>query len=710
MSAAARGRRRTPELFLNRELSALAFQGRILEEAADTGVPLPERLRFAIIAASNLDEFFMVRVAALKHEALAGGAVPDDAGLPPGQQLTLVADRAHALVERLYALLHGELLPALAERGIRLLRYEDVDEARREPLRRLFRDEIAPALTPLAIDSSRPFPMLANLSLNLGLLLAASPDETAPRLGVVQVPGRLPRLQRVPGEEGTAFVWLEDLIRAELGSLFRGQEVLDAAVFRVARDSELDLDDEGGRDYRSDIEEELRKRLGSPAVRLEIDKRVGEPLLGILASRLAIGQEEIYRLPGPIDPRGLLPLAELPALDDARSPAVRPQPLPGLGAAASLFETLDERDLLLHHPYDSFEPVVALVQQAADDPDVLAVKQTLYRVSADSPIVAALTRAAAQGKQVTVVIEPLARFDEQSNLAWARRLEESGAHVIYGLRGLKTHAKICLVVRRGERGIRRYLHLGTGNYNDRTARVYTDMGLMTAERIIGQDASAVFNYLTGYSDPPQLKKLVMAPTSMRGRLLDLIRREQRRAEAGQAAAIHAKMNSLVDEEIIRALYDASQAGVEIRLNVRGICCLRPGLKGVSERIQVVSIVDRFLEHARVLRLRNGGDEEVWLSSADWMPRNLDRRIELMFPIEDADARRKVCAALDTLFADNVKSRWLQADGAWKRRRPGKGEEPLRAQERILADTRQAVERARAVAGDAVEPLREPPAA
>jgi polyphosphate kinase len=701
-----KARRREPELFLNRELSWLEFNARVLEEVADPATPLLERLKFACIVASNLDEFFMVRVAGLKNALAQGDLGPDLAGLSPGHQLQRISERAHAMVEALYDTLHEQILPALAERGVRLLRPADLEEAPRSALSRHFRDEVLPALTPLAIDASRPFPMLTSLSLNLALLLGPGEGEEAPRLAVVQVPGRLPRLVRPPGVEGTSYVLLEDVVRDELATLFPGQAVLDAAVFRVARDSELDLDDEGGRDYLQSIEDELRNRRRSEVVRLEVEASIGEPLLETLSSRLYVGTDDIYRVRGPVDIRPLLPLVDVPALEDLRDPPLRP--LPTVEAAGeSLFALLSERDVILHHPYDSFEPVVSFIAAAADDPDVLAIKQTLYRTSGDSPIVRALARAAENGKQVTVLVELLARFDEQSNIEWARRLEHSGCHVIYGVRGYKTHCKIALVVRRGPRGIRRFAHLGTGNYNDRTARVYTDFGLMTSDPEIGEDASAFFNALTGYSDPPRMRKLVMAPMQLRERILRLIERERRRAEAGMPAEIRAKLNSLVDEEIIRALYDASRAGVRIRLNVRGICCLRPGLKGTSEGIEVVSIVDRFLEHSRILHFRNGGDEEVYLSSADWMPRNLDRRIELLFPIESPECRQKVLLALDAAFQDNVKGRTLHGDGSYRRRRPARGEEPYRSQVELYRESKRSLERARAITGVTLEPLASP---
>ncbi len=705
--SAPRARKKEPELVLNRELSGLEFNGRVLEEAEDASNPVLERLKFATIVASNLDEFFMVRVARLKNAVEEGDVGADPAGLSPVQQLQQIAGRSQKLVERLYATLTGAILPALGERGIRILGLEGLDEAARAGVARHFQDEVLPALTPLAIDFSRPFPMLASLSLNLAVLLAPAEDEEQPRLAVVQVPSRLPRLVRPPGAGGTTYVLLEEIIRAELPSLFPGQAVVESAAFRVARDAELDLDDEGGRDFLVAVEEELRNRRKSRVVRLEIEAGAGEALLDTLAKRLELAPEDVYRISGPLDVRAFFPLVDLPALEDLRDPPLKPLQILDPSEQEDLFALLDQRDVLLHHPYESFDPVIAFVSKAADDPDVLAIKQTLYRTSGESPLVQALGRAAERGKQVTVLVELMARFDEQSNIRWARSLEESGAHVIYGVRGYKTHAKICLVVRRGRQGIKRYAHLGTGNYNDRTARLYTDDGLMTADPVIGEDASAFFNALTGYSDPPRMKKLVMAPTMLREQTLRLIERERRRAEAGQAGEITAKMNALVDEDIIRALYDASKAGVRIRLNVRGICCLRPGVKGLSESIEVVSIVDRFLEHARIAHFRNGGDEEVYLSSADWMPRNLDRRVELLFPGEAPECRQKVLAALEAMFTDNVKTRRLQADGTYKRRRPAKGEEPFRAQLHLYREAQRALERSRGGTAVTIEPLTAP---
>jgi polyphosphate kinase len=706
LSKPTKVRKKDPELFLNRELSWLEFNARVLEEACDPQNPLLERLKFATITASNLDEFFMVRVAALKNAVEEGDTAPDPAGLTPGQQLTQIAERAHEMVGRLYETVMGAIVPALAERGIRIVRLAGLEPGERASLSRQFHDEVLPTLTPLAIDASRPFPMLATLSLNVAVLLAPGEGEEQERMAVVQVPARLPRLMRA-GADGTTYALLEEVIRGELASLFPGQRILDSRAFRVARDAELELDDEGGRDLLSALEEELRNRRRGRVVRLETEKDMGEALLARLVASLEVAADDVYRVAGPLDLRALGALVDLPTLEDLRDVPLKPLPTLASPDLAHIFDVLDEGDVLLHHPYESFDPVVALISRAAEDPDVLAVKQTLYRTSGDSPVVRALVRAAECGKQVTVVVEVMARFDEQSNIRWARSLEEAGAHVIYGIRGYKTHAKMALVVRRGLTGIRRYVHVGTGNYNDRTARLYTDFGLMTADPEIGEDASSFFNSLTGYSDPPRMRKLVMAPTFLRERLLRLIERERRRAEAGQAAEISAKMNALVDAEIIRALYAASRAGVRIRLCVRGICCLRPGVKGASETIEVVSIVDRFLEHSRIFHFRNGGDEEIYLASADWMPRNLDRRIELLFPIESPDGRQKVLAALEAMFQDDVKGRRLQPDGTYKRKRPVKGNEPFRAQIHLYRETQRLLERAQGAAALGFEPLTSP---
>jgi polyphosphate kinase len=710
-----------PGLFLNRELSWLDFNARVLEEARDPSTPLLERLKFAIIAASNLDEFFMVRVASLKRQIVEEDRERDPSGLTPGEQLEQVSTKAHALADLLHRTLGDDILPALAAHGLRLQRVDELDEAGRAFVRAAFAAQIAPALTPLAIDAERPFPLLSGLSLNIGVLLASASGESAPpaeepapagdgsRLAVVQIPPRMPRLLRVASAAASGHVLIEDVVRDGLSLLFPGQTIAGTVVFRVTRDAELELDDEGGRAYVEILRAELRGRRRSDVVRLELQAGGVPELNALLAGRIGVAPGDTYEASAtaPLDPGALQALLDLPAAETLRDPPQRPLPPAELPPEAEVFAWLEGSDLLLHHPYDSFDPVVALLERAADDPDVLAIKQTLYRTSGDSPVARALMRAADRGKQVTVLVELRARFDEWSNIRWAEELERAGAHVLYGVRGFKTHAKILIVVRRTGAGIRRYVHLGTGNYNDRTARQYTDFGLMTSDAVIGADASAFFNALTGYSDPPEMKKLTMAPTRLRARLLALIVRERRRAEAGQAAEIRAKMNALVDPEVIAALQEAAAAGVRLWLNVRGICCLRPPAPGArGAPVTVVSIVDRYLEHARVFWFRNGGDEELYLASADWMPRNLDRRIELMFPVEAEPCRGRVLQALDAMFKDNVKARILGPDGVWTRR-PGKGEAPFRAQVELYRERLETAKRSSRPSGVVFEPIASP---
>ncbi len=663
--------------FFNRELSWLAFNDRVFAEAANPSNPLLERLRFATIVASNLDEFFMVRVAGLKNAIHEGDTRPDDSGMTPSQQLDAVSERANTMLGELHTLVWDSLVPALAEQGILIRRLADLSAAERAAVSAYFKADVLAALTPLAIDMERPFPMLSTLSLNLAFWLRPADGGVEHRLAVVQVPSGLSRLVRVAGASPT-FVLLDKVICAESASLFPGQSVVESVTFRLSRDAELELDDEGG-SFLEAVEQSLRQRRRGDVVRLELEAGVSASAALHLATLVQAEPQDIYRLAGALDVRGLGPLADLAGYDALRFPPRPPVATVSPDEQADIFATLDAKDILLHHPYESFDPVIAFVGAAAEDPDVLAIKQTLYRTSGDSPIVAALTRAADAGKQVTVLVELMARFDESRNIRWARRLEEMGAHVIYGIRHYKVHSKICLVVRRTRAGLVRYVHLGTGNYNDRTARLYTDMGLLTGNAQIGADASAFWSALTGYSDPPRLNKLAMAPTMLRERLIALIDRERRRAESGQPARIRAKMNSLIDADIVRALYRASNAGVDIELNVRGMCTLKPGVKGLSERITVTSIVGRYLEHARAFVFHNGGDDDVYLASADWMGRNLDKRIELMFPIESPAAKRKVLDILTVLFRDNVKARRLGPDGVWRVPDRPAGTEPFEAQ-------------------------------
>jgi polyphosphate kinase len=694
----------SPDHYINRELSWVAFNERVLAEACDASNPLLERLRFATIVASNLDEFFMVRVAGLKAAIRSGDNRPDASGMTPERQIAAVTSAVTAQVERLYTAVSTVLLPGLAEQGIRVLDVEQLDAPAKAAAASYLQSDVLAALTPLAIDTDRPFPMLSGLSINVACWLSPAAPDGPRRLAVVQMPSGLPRLVRLAGTDGPTFVWLDQVIRAECLALFPGQTIVESTAFRLTRDAELELDDEGGESFLEAVEESLRQRRRSEVVRLEVEASASEEAVNQLVQLADVSAGDVYRLAGPLDVRALAPLVDLAGFDRLRFPPVVPAEALSATDAAHMFDVIERDDLLVHHPYDSFDPVVAFVEEAAEDRDVLAIKQTLYRTSGDSPIVAALTRAADSGKQVTVLVELMARFDESRNIRWARRLEEMGAHVIYGIRHYKVHAKICLVVRRTATGLRRYVHLGTGNYNDGTARVYTDFGLFTADGQIAADASAFWSALTGYSDPPRLRKLVLAPTTLRSRLLALIEREQHRAEAGQPAWIRAKMNALVDVPIVRALYRASQAGVRIDLNVRGICILRPGVKGLSENITVTSVVGRYLEHARVFAFHGGGEENVYLSSADWMPRNLDRRIELMFPVESAQCRRKVLDALDALFHDNVKGRRLAPNGEWKVPSRRRGTEPFIAQ-RVLQQ--QSLRTAGVEERQAFEPLGAP---
>jgi len=669
--------------FINRETSWLEFNRRVLEEAEDARTPLLERLRFFCIFHSNLDEFFMVRVASLIQKVQERSHKRDPAGLTAPQQLEQVLAAVRSLVEESDRLFFQKLLPALSRESIEILGLDDLDPSQRAHLDGYFDREVYPVLTPVAVEEAGTFPRLAGLAVNLAVLVAPEAEEGASsRLAVVQVPARLPGLLRVPGTDPIGFCWLPDLIRARLGSLFPGYRIVDAAPFRLTRDSELELDDEGYGDYMQMLEGELARRRQARPVRLECAVEAAQELVDRIQGGLGVDDSLLLRIRGPLDPRPLMSIVDMSGFAHLRYPPQPPLLHPMFEQQRDLYELIRESDILHHHPYDSFDPVQELIERAADDPDVLAIKQTLYRSSGQaSPVVGALIRAAESGKQVTVLVELMARFDEERNIGWARDLEQAGAHVIYGLMGLKVHSKITLIVRREPEGIRRYVHLGTGNYNERTARVYTDTGLLTAAEEIGSDASGFFNTITGFSEPPAFQRLIMAPGAIRQAVLAMIRREIDRRQGGQSAGITAKMNSLADPEIIEELYRASGAGVSVRLNVRGICCLRPSVPGLSENIRVISIVDRYLEHSRICVFNNGGREEVYLSSADWMPRNLDRRVELMFPVIQQHCKDSVIRDLEAQFADNQKARFLKADGTYARVPAGRAG-PFRAQNMI----------------------------
>jgi polyphosphate kinase len=689
---------RSANPFLNREASWLEFNSRVLEEARDPKNPLLERLRFFCIFFSNLDEFFMVRVASVLRRIHEGHHKPDPAGFTPFQELEFIDARVRELEETAHRLYAEELLPALGREKIRILPLQELTSAQQKFLDSYFETEIYPVLTPIAIDETIAFPRLVALAFNLAVLLRPEKAEEGKetKLAVVQVPGRMPGLCRLPETSGIALSWLSDLVRSKVAVLFSGYRVVEVAGFRLALDSELELDDEGGDDYVRMLEVELKKRRKARPIRVEYEEGMSAGLLARIEAGLDITRSVLFAIRRPLDPRPLFSLVDMPGFDRLRYPPQPPLMPLAFEQERGVFEIIGDGDVLLHHPYDSFDPVVEFIQAAADDPDVLAVKQTLYRTSGKaSPLVGALIRAAENGKQVTVLIELTARFDEERNISWARDLEDAGAHVLYGTAGLKVHAKIALVVRREPRGIRRYVHLGTGNYNERTTRLYTDFGLLTASDDIGSDASGFFNTITGYSEPPAFNQLVMAPLGIRDRILSLIRREADRARSGQVSGVIAKMNSLVDPLLIQELCTASSAGVAVSLIVRGVCCLRPGIANMSENIRVISIVDRYLEHSRAFVFRNGGDPVVYLSSADWMPRNLDRRVELMFPVLEESAKKRVIQVLETQLADNQKARVLRSDGSYIRVSPGRAE-PLRVQEYLYRRALDERERVRSV--------------
>ena len=675
-----------PDHYLNRELSWLEFDARVLEEAADPSNPWLERLKFLAIFSSNLDEFFEIRVAGLQQQVYAG-VEPQDYGadgMAPAEQLAAIDRRARELVAEQYRILNDEVLPGLAAGGVERVRLDDLTEAERRHVDTLFRASIAPVLTPLAIDPGHPFPHVHNKSLNIALVIERRNGGPKARrhFAVVQVPGVLDRIVIVSthGEGCVRFVLLEDIIARHLGELFGGLRVVSHTVFRVARNTDLTIEEEDAEDLLEMIEESLRQRRRSDPVRLEISADADEAFVEMLTEAHDLEARDVYRVPGPIDLTALAALHRLDGFPALKDEPLLPRVAPPFAQGRNVFDVIRSHDVLVHLPYESFGCVVDFIERAADDPQVLAIKQTLYRTSGASPIISALARAAQNGKQVTALVELKARMDEQNNITWARTLEQAGVHVVYGIVGLKTHCKAALVVRREGDGIRRYVHLSTGNYNPTTARVYTDLGLFTANPDMGEDTSALFNLLTGNAEGYRWKKLVVAPVGMREQIIGLIEREERNARQGRAARIIVKMNALVEPSVIDALYRASQGGVAIELVVRGICCLRPGLPGVSETIRVTSIVDKYLEHSRIFYFENSGNPEVFLASADWMPRNFWRRIETLFPIEDAALQARIVGdILQPILHDTVKVRELLPDGTYRRRTPGEAEAPLRSQ-------------------------------
>jgi polyphosphate kinase len=673
-----------PALYINRELSWLEFNRRVLEEACDPKVPLLERLKFLAIFGSNLDEFFMVRVGGLQQKVQAGIAIGSGADrMPPREQLDRISQTVRQLLAEAYQCLEKEVLPALEKEGIVLCGVKDLSEENRAHLREVFRREIFPVLTPLAIDPGHPFPHLLNKSLNLAVLLQR-PRIQEKLFAVVQVPAVLPRFVPLPTERGHVFTPLETVIRLHLPELFPGMELEHATIFRVTRNSEYEIDDDEVEDLLKAIEEEIRKRRRAFAVRLEIEAGAPPEVNQFLIQALDLEAGDVYATPGLLDLTGLFQIHGLPGYPHLRDPQILPQPVPDFQGMPSLWSAIRAHDILVHHPYESFNPVIDFIETAAIDERVLAIKQTLYRTSSDSPVVRALQRAADNGKQVTAVIELKARLDEERNILWARELEKAGVHVVFGFVGLKTHCKVALVVRREDDGIRRYVHLGTGNYNPQTARIYTDLGYFTCNPDFCEDASALFNYLTGYGELPQWRKLVVAPSRLQAFMIEKIQQEMLRQREGKEGRIIAKINGLLEPAVVQALYLASQAGVKIDMICRGICALRPGLAGISDNIRVISIVDRFLEHSRVFYFHNGGDPQVYIGSADWMDRNLSRRVEVVFPVEPPELKRRLIdEILATALADNCKARQLLPDGSYRRLTPEPGQPAVHSQERFL---------------------------
>lgn len=659
---------KNPSYYDNRELSWIKFDNRVLNEAKDKTIPLLERLKFVSITSSNLDEFFMVRVASLLDMVHANYKKRDIAGMTAGEQLAAINSATRELVNTQYNTYTRSLVPLMNKEGIYLVdAYEDLTKEQEKFVDRYFMESVYPVLTPMAVDASRPFPLIRNKTLNIAALLSSKQagDETV--FATVQVPSVLPRLVQIPSEEGTkSFILLEQIIERNIGILFSNYKVLCAYPYRIMRNADLTIDEDEASDLLKEIESKLKMRQWGEVIRLEIEDKADKKLLKFLKTELKVAQEDVFHIAGPIDLTFLMKLYGIEGYDHLRYKPYTPQRVPEIEPGSDIFDAIRKGDIFLHHPYETFDPVVDFIRQASVDPDVLAIKQTLYRVSGNSPIISSLAQAAENGKQVTVLVELKARFDEEHNIVWAKKLEQAGCHVIYGLVGLKTHSKIALVVRREEDGIRRYVHLGTGNYNDSTAKLYTDCGIFTCNEAIGEDATAVFNMLSGYSEPLSWNELSLAPIWLRNKFMKLIGRETAHAKCGQPARIVAKMNSLCDPGIIAALYEASAAGVKIQLIVRGICCLKVGIKGVSENIEVRSIVGNFLEHSRIFWFENNGADEVYMGSADWMPRNLDRRVEILFPVLDDEAKKSAKHILEVELSDNTKAHLLKSDGNYEK--------------------------------------------
>jgi len=664
--------------FFNRELSWLEFNQRVLDEARDVSLPLLERLKFLAITGSNLDEFVSVRLGSLQALVARGGK-PDPAGLTPEQQLRAVLTRTRQLVADQYACWIDDLGPALAAAGLRRVLPKELTEKQARVVESVFQDEVFPILSPMAVDGEGEFPLLTSLTLHACVRLSPVTGETAPRFALIPFGRQQPRFLTLPTDVGSGYILLEDVVVQHLSRFFPGEQIVESALFRLTRNADLELREDLASDLLEGMQEILDARKESPCIRLEISHGASAELKSFLLERLKVRADCVFEIPGPLELSAFFRLTDSQGFDHLKYEPWPPVASPEIDPAEPMFANIARKDVLLYHPYESFDPVVRFIEEAADDDDVLAIKQTLYRTSSRSPIVAALSRAAQRGKYVTAVVELKARFDEARNIEWARDLERSGVQVIYGVKGLKTHAKICLVVRREAHGIVRYTHFGTGNYNEQTARVYSDVSLMTCDDELGADATSFFHAITGYSQPQRFRKIEAAPLGLRDRLLEMIESEINNKREGRKALILLKLNALVDEPMIESLYRASQAGVRVRLNVRGICCLRPDVPGLSENITVTGVVDRYLEHARILFFHHGGDERLFISSADWMPRNLDRRVELLVPVENPLAKERLLSILKVHLQDTVKARRLLPDGRYVRVHSGQHEEPVRSQ-------------------------------
>ncbi|HEY2381038.1 MAG TPA: polyphosphate kinase 1 [Terriglobia bacterium] len=667
----------------NRELGWIEFNARVLEEGLDASLPLLERLKFLSIFSTNLDEFFMVRVAGLQEQAETDPNSLSPDGLTPANQLKVISERLRPLIKTQTGCLLNDVLPGLEALGAQLLEPGELNSEERQRLERFFAERVFPILTPLAVDPGHPFPYISNISLNLGILLRPYGSSTGeePRFARVKIPGNVPRLIRV--SEKHKFVLLEHLVAEHIRALFPECTILECDPFRITRDADVEIEEDEAEDLLKSVQQTLRQRRFGFGVRLEVASTMSAAMIDLLRQSLQLSDLDVYSIDGPLNIPDLMMLYKLDL------PAAKDKPFQPLTPAVfregePVFDAIRHRDVLLHHPYESFMPIVEFFRASAKDPNVLAIKATLYRVGSDSPIVGALIEAAERGKQVAVLVELKARFDEENNIQWARRLEQAGAHVIYGIVGLKTHAKMTLVIRQEGNTLRRYVHLATGNYNPVTAQIYTDVCLFTTNPEFGADATELFNFLTGFSGQTQYRKLLVAPVGLREHLAGLIKREAENKSAGRPAGIFAKCNSLTDTGLIDELYAASKAGVPITLVVRGVCCLRPGIPGLSENITVASIVGRFLEHSRVYAFTNGGNEEMYLGSADLMHRNLNRRVEVLFPVDDPQLRARVRGELlENAIADNTKLRWLQADGSYKHTVPN-GNEPRNFQEELMS--------------------------